>query len=264
MRNAYSAHVKQLQLKGQEDACKVYLERLKILDRNANLDAKPVPPQRPAEPARSVPTDDDPLQQRQTHRPAAGQPARGRREGVRREADPEAERLFAQAFGKAADVPLPHGPQWAYCKMFTLVERLKQAGDAVPADADAEIAAASRLSGGDPKLDDYIKKLTGELQLRKGGSPAAPAVDVKHTARGDDGWAKASRRTSACTTTSRASSPSRSSGRPSRLAPPRSPSGAATPSRGRSRATPTCTPRPRTTPRRPASRPPAPATPRSR
>ncbi|MFO0809436.1 MAG: peptidase MA family metallohydrolase [Gemmataceae bacterium] len=191
LRDAYAAYVKQLQLKGQDDLCKVYLERLRILDRNANIDAKPVPPQRPPEVARGTRLEDDPLQQ--TPKRSSPPPANLLADAEKAFGDKrygEAERLFSQAFGNATEVPLPHGPQWAYCKIFTVVERLKQSSDGVPANAEAEIAVASRLTNGDPKLDSYIKNLMGELQLRKGGAPSIPAVAAQHTPKGDDGWAK--------------------------------------------------------------------------
>ncbi len=198
LRDAYSAYVKDLQLHRRDAECAVFLERLKILDKSVNADPKPQPPQpqQPTEVARGSRPDDDPLQQTPKRRTPSQEVLADAEKAFREQRYPEADKLFAQAFGKASDVPAPHAAQWAYCKFAAVVALIQQSEAVLSAEAEAELAAGVRLAGSDPKLEPFGKQLCNEAQRRRGGAaPAAaspaPAVEVKHTAKSDDGWARA-------------------------------------------------------------------------
>ncbi len=207
LREAYYAYVKELQLAGKSDQAAVYLKRLQILDKNARGAAATTPPKSPAAApkapapevvARGVRSEDDPLQQNPRREQPTGRALLPEAEKAFAEQRyGEADRLFARAYGSDAGVSPAHGSQWAYCKLSTVVARLKEAdaaGTAAPvAELEQEVTAALRLAANDVKLDAFGRQVLEAVRQRQsaGTGPAAPAVTVRHQEAGADGWARA-------------------------------------------------------------------------
>jgi hypothetical protein len=185
LREAYAAYVKQLQLEQKDDLVDVYQKRMQILDKPAAT-----PPQ--------TASAGDPLQQ------APRRTARGER-SILPEAEKafaekryaEADDLYARAFGAAASVDPVHGPQWAYCKLFRAVARLKDAetnhSPVAAADLEKEVTAALSMAADDNKLLSFGRQVQEAIRQRAGerGRPVAIKVTVTHQPRGSDGWARA-------------------------------------------------------------------------
>jgi hypothetical protein len=197
LRDAYAAHVKDLQLAQRDDECAIYLKRLQILDKSVT-DRAPQPPPKVAEArvepaARNVRTDDDPLQQ--TPRRATAKTHEGLPEAEKAFAEKryrEADALFARAYGSDA-VPPEHASQWAYCKLYTVVAKLKDAETSRSPisgpDLEKEVTAALRMAANDPKLDVFGRQVMDAIRQRAGATPVA--VTIRHQDRGKDGWARA-------------------------------------------------------------------------
>jgi hypothetical protein len=87
--------------------------------------------------------------------------------------------------------------RWAYCKLYSVVDRLNQSGTDATAltDLEKEVNHALALA---PKLE-YGKFLLGEIQKRRDGGktpvkevkeePSAPALALRHFER-EQGWAR--------------------------------------------------------------------------
>ena len=126
LREAYAAYVKELQLANQDELCEVYQKRLQILDKSpaaAAIQSKPAA----VIPAAVGKSDDDPLQQTPRRGPVAAHgPLPEAETAFAEKRYAEADGLFGQAFAtESADAP--HARQWAYCKLYTVVARLKEA-----------------------------------------------------------------------------------------------------------------------------------------
>jgi hypothetical protein len=193
LREAYSTYVKELELAHDDDKCDVYQKRLQILDKSA-VAAAPARVPTPAQPvAQTAKPEDDPLQQtprRVTQTDSSVLPEAEKAFAEKRYA--EADQLFLRALGPEATDP-QHTPQWAYCKLFMVVARLKDAEAAhtpVPAsDLDQEVTAALRLAADDAKLVAFGRQVMDAVRQRTTG--AAPPVTVRHQDRGSDGWTRA-------------------------------------------------------------------------
>ncbi len=193
LREAYAAYVKELEFAHQDDLCAVYQTRLKILDKPA-APASPARSSVPAQPtAQPAQADDDPLQQSPRRGTAAlptALPDAEKAFAEKRYA--EADELFAKAFPPDAADP-PHAQQWAYCKLFVVVEQLKDAEAShtpiAAADLEREVTTALRLAAEDAKLIAFGRQVMDAVHQR--GTPAAAAVTVRHQDRGSDGWARA-------------------------------------------------------------------------
>src|SRR5262245_15183047 len=164
LREAYSAYVKELQLAHQDELCEVYQQRLKLIEKTGRSDSKAAP-QRPPAPAaaRGVSGDEDPLQQ-SPRRPAApdaaelAQAEQAFAAGRYREAD----ELFARA---AAAGPLSYGhqSQWAYCKLYVVVDQLRQPGPPA-AGLERDVTAALRLAEHDPGLTAFGRQVLDRVR----------------------------------------------------------------------------------------------------
>jgi tetratricopeptide (TPR) repeat protein len=193
LREAYSAYVKDLELAHNDDMCAIYQKRLQILDKSAAAPSTVRTPA-PAQPvALATAGEDDPLQQA----PRRGVPTD---HSVLSEAEKafaekryaEADESFARAFAQDAADP-QHAQQWAYCKLFKVIARLKESEAArtpIPAaDLEREVTTALRLAAEDAKLGAFARQVMDAVRQRSSGS-AAP-VTVRHQDRGSDGWARA-------------------------------------------------------------------------
>lgn len=197
LREAYATYVKELQLAKQDEQSAVYLKRLQILEKSAGDRPGPRPRRRTesrTEPVARGVRADDPLQQAPRREAPAGR-------GLLTEAERafaekrfrDADGMFARAYGSDA-VASEHAPQWAYCKLFSVVAKLKEAEAArapvAAAELEREVTAALRMAANDPKLDTFGRQVLDAVRQRGGDKPAA-AVTVKHQDRGTDGWARA-------------------------------------------------------------------------
>lgn len=204
LREAYSAYVKELQLSRSDDQAAAYLRRLQILDRSANDHAPPTQPPRsevksdpPATAAESTApkADDDPLQQPPRRSTAADRsliPMAERAFADKRYA--EADNLFGRGYGSDTVSP-QHASQWAYCKLFVVVGRLKEAeANHAPVRAselEQEIAAAQRLTANDAKLAAFGRQVLDSVRERAASATSPTTMTIRHQERGADGWAKA-------------------------------------------------------------------------
>jgi tetratricopeptide (TPR) repeat protein len=203
LREAYAAYLKELQLAHQDEPCAVYLKRLQILDKSASDRAPPRPAKltesRADAGTHAVRPDDDPLQQApRREAPAAGhQPTMSpllpdAEKAFAEKRYREADALFSRAYGTEAADP-QHASQWAYCKLYTVVARLKEAEAAqapiAAAEMEREVTAALRMAASDAKLDTFGRQVLDAVRQRAGAAPAG--VTIRHTDRGGDGWAKA-------------------------------------------------------------------------
>lgn len=204
LREAYSAYVKELQLSRKDDQATVYLRRLQILDRTANDHAPPTQPLRTdgkSEPPASATgsaaakSDDDPMQQQPRRSAAADRsliPMAERAFADKRYA--EAENLFTRGYGSDTVSP-QHASQWAYCKLFVVVGRLKDAeAHRTPArsnELEQEVAAAQRLTANDAKLAAFARQVLDSVRERAAAAPSPTPVTIRHHERGADGWSKA-------------------------------------------------------------------------
>ncbi|HEX4590656.1 MAG TPA: hypothetical protein VH120_12040 [Gemmataceae bacterium] len=189
LREAYAAYVKELQLAKNDELFEVYQKRLQILDKT--VVAVPASSARPADPP-AVQSEDDPLQQAPKRGTTGDKSLISDAEkafSAKRYA--EADTLFRRAFGGDAVDP-QHAPQWAYCKLYSVVAKLKEAeANRAPipaAEMDREVATALHLAGEDQKLIAFGRQV--QETVRQRGSTAV-AVTVKHQDRGSDGWARA-------------------------------------------------------------------------
>jgi Peptidase MA superfamily len=202
LREAYAAYLKELQLAHQDEQSAVYLKRLQILDKSASDRAPPRQPkltESRADAGSSTPPSDDPLQQaprrpsspvvnQQTASPLLPDAEKAFAEKRYRDADA----LFTRAYGTEPAAP-QHASQWAYCKLYTVVARLKEAEAAqapiAGPEMEREVTAALRMAASDAKLNTFGRQVLDAVRQRAGAAPAA--VTIRHQDRGADGWAKA-------------------------------------------------------------------------
>lgn len=203
LREAYYAYLRELQLADRRADCEEYLKRLKIIDKTAKLEDPSAPPRYgqvdvKAPPAdkvvRAVRGEDDPLQQTPLQQRQAAQELLAKAEKAFAEQRySDAGQLFSQAVERDPTLPPPLRGQWAYCKLAGVVARLRQSENQPIAPAlpelEQEVRIALSLAPKDGKLDAFGQQLLGEIRKRGGGG--APAVEVRHGARGEDGWDRA-------------------------------------------------------------------------
>jgi hypothetical protein len=214
LRDAYRAYIQELRLANQAPAAQVYVQRLQILDPGAALElagpvtppaagpapnppAAPRPPtpatSRPAAPVVRATMEDEPPEPAAAEKvkPTMQLLARAEAEFANRRFQ-EAGTLYAEAYQKDPAALGPGRERWAYCKLHRAVELINQppAAGTPWAELEAEVRHALELA---PRLE-YGKYLLEEIQKRRRPpepDTAAPAVPVRHTERGADGWARA-------------------------------------------------------------------------
>jgi hypothetical protein len=77
--------------------------------------------------------------------------------------------------------------RWAYCRLFAVAQELQRAsGSQSVTDLEREVKQAVRQA---PRLENFGQELLARLKDSAAGSE--PAVEVKHTPRGETGWAVA-------------------------------------------------------------------------
>lgn len=196
LREAYGAYVKELQFAQRDEQCAVYQKRLQILEKSATN--PPNPPQqsesRTDKGTRADAAGDDPFQQSPRRQPANGRallPEAERAFAEKRFRD--ADGLFAQVYG-SEPVDAEHAPQWAYCKLYAVVAKLREAEAArapvAAAELEGEVTAALKMAANDAKLETFGRQVLESVRQRAADRPAA-AMTVTHRDRGADGWARA-------------------------------------------------------------------------
>jgi hypothetical protein len=212
LRDAYRAYIRELRLANKEAEAREYLLRLRILDpgalmdgsvaRGANPQPAPEPPAAPRLPATATARariDDDPFRPENA---AGAEPP-----GVLRQAELEflnkhfdaAGRLYEQAYRANSNLGPESKEQWAYCKLYQVVQQLNHPPAAGPpyAELEREVRLALDLTPRE-QVQDYGKKvLLPRIQERQGGAGTDGAgrdeatIQVRHTERQADGWAVA-------------------------------------------------------------------------
>jgi hypothetical protein len=188
LREAYATYVKELALANQDELGEVYRQRLKLIEQGQPRTPPPAAPRPPAPTAaRGVSGDDEPVPQRPP-RPAAPDAAGLSRAeqafaaGHYREAD----ELYAHAASGLTPLSGAQRSQWAYCKLYAVVDRLRQPG-APPADLEKDVTAALRLAEHDTGLTTFGRTVLDRLRQR----PVGAASTVRHADRDANGWARA-------------------------------------------------------------------------
>lgn len=200
LRDAYRSYVKDLRLAGKEAEAKRFLQRLQILDPGAVLDGgitRGANAPAVAAPAKAAPIVrgirgeevDDPFANRNAIQPNGAKELLARAEtefGNRRYR--EAAALYEQAHKTDAASVAGSRERWAYCKLFRVVEAVKDdsapgiAWDELENETREAVEMAPRLQYG-PFLLEQIKK--------RRAAQETPPVAVRHFERGADGWARA-------------------------------------------------------------------------
>jgi hypothetical protein len=186
LREAYGEYVKALQFEHKDDEAAEIQKRLQVLERGSapppnavravRDDTAASPPQSKPD----IPSSDGTLAEAER----AFSEKRYRQAGE----------LFALAFSRTAAVAKSHGPQWAYCKVAVVHERLSSAGTTLEPSAatelELEISSALNMAPGDGKLGEFAKSLRDDLR-RRCTSENNSALSIKHADDKTDGWSRA-------------------------------------------------------------------------
>jgi hypothetical protein len=222
LRDAYRGYIKQLRLANRGAETQVYLKRLEILDPAARADfdalaQRPSAAQSASDAAATTPTAAELAAGSTTSRPPALL-ARGKMTDEERAAPlddpfhpsnrlrgsaqslldlaaqewekrqyPAAGRLYEQAARAEPDSTTGCRDQWAYCKLFVVVQQLSQPGSTpLPySQMEEEVRSAMTLS---PRLESQAKDLLSRIQQRRGETAEVP---VRHAEKAMNGWAVA-------------------------------------------------------------------------
>ncbi len=220
LQDAYRGYVKELRLANQDAAAETYLQRLRILDPGAVMDAALRGPPPAAGRAEQVATVEVPKQPIKV--PTAPQPpavdAAGVKPTVRMQAaeEPrptrpqdqarellaraehefsrrryvEAGNLYEQAHQADRNVAAAGRSRWAYCKLHGVVEQINQPGKQPPQWTELEREARAALDLA-PQLD-FGKQVLAEISKRKAGPATRPDawqnLPVRHVPRQPNGW----------------------------------------------------------------------------
>jgi tetratricopeptide (TPR) repeat protein len=209
LRDAYRGYIRELLQAGRHDDARLYQGRLQYLDPGARLDLPPTrspavvkapdarvpapsPQARPstagtARGAMPDPFDDSNKAPRDDAAGLARQAADAFGQGHYTDAG----RLYEQAH--RADPRSVEGfrEQWAYCKLYGVVESLNRTSGPVPPELEGEVRKALALARA-PKLEAFGKDLLRRIQERPAAAAAASASrppEVRHTPADGAGWA---------------------------------------------------------------------------
>jgi hypothetical protein len=193
LREAYAAYVKELELAQNDDLAAEFRKRLQILDKTAVTPKSGTEKAAASEPAKPPAATDDPLQQAPLRTTSTNQSVLPEAEKAFVEKRyPDADSLFSRTFG--SETPdADHARQWAYCKLYSVVARLKEAEtnrtQVAGGELEQQVSTAVRLAGDDAKLAAFGRQVMEAVHQRSAQTPAP--VAVRHQDRGSDGWARA-------------------------------------------------------------------------
>lgn len=164
LKDAYRAHLKDLQLANKTETCELFRKRLALIDQGINSPALPKP-----EVVRGARPDEDPFGQVPLSDKAessellamAGEAFVGKKYT-------EAEELFARSQAAGASLSADHKKQWAYCKLSGVVAKVNDARPHPRAELDRCVRDALTLADGDAKLVAFGAELTKEIASRGG------------------------------------------------------------------------------------------------
>jgi hypothetical protein len=224
LRDAYRGYVRELTQANRAAEAQVYMGRLRILDPGSCLDPLPTatagplpragegaapigtaalasapastelgPPKGTRAPAfRSAapdnPATDDPFAEANRAPPTAGVHELLDRAGQEfsRQNYLAAAKLYEQAGRIDATATAAAHEQWAYCKLYAVVDALNHDGSAPEPQLEQEVRAALRMATA-PKLTAFGQDVLHRLQERR----AVARVEVRHTPAQGQGWAVA-------------------------------------------------------------------------
>jgi tetratricopeptide (TPR) repeat protein len=217
LEDAYRGLVRELRLAKQHADAQRYLERLLYLDKGAILDrtladgspsATARVTETAAKPAESTAVKTSPtfrgknLEERQQATPIQDRLASSDVASLLKRAEqefdarhfPEARRLYEQ-IARLDQAAVGGDPaqceRFAYCRLYSIVERVNQGGPQKPSwpDLENEVRGALTLA---PRLESYGKNLLSQMEkYRCEAAPAAqaePSVPVRHYERDAQGW----------------------------------------------------------------------------
>ncbi len=203
LRSAYRSYIQDLRLTNREADAQVYERRLRILDPGYALEATraPVPEIKPPAAPKGKP-EPTVRGQMDEQAPALNVPAdvlrRKEARGLLTRADTEfdakhfdaAARLYEQAEQTDGATGADGHERLAYCKLFLVVQQLKQpAGDPPLPDLALEVRRALEIAPKNSGVEEFGRNLLGKIEERRSGKTEdAPAVEVRHYEQPVRGW----------------------------------------------------------------------------
>lgn len=186
LRDAYRGHVTSLEKAGDVARAKKYRGFLEILEPAPR--AAVVTPVTAAPVHRGKIEDSDPFDVSNAASGKRGHVLLAKAERAYEERGYEAAaRWYAQA--ERAEPGCARGCQerWAYCRLFAVAQELNRpSGSRSTVELEQEVKQALSMA---PRLERFGQGLLS--RMKDGGEASSPAIEVKHTPRGETGWAVA-------------------------------------------------------------------------
>lgn len=176
LREAYSAVIRDLKLKNQEEQVRQYQKKLRLLDAvpvrpgtNAGRSEEAPPAAATRDPFQQEPLPEDDSDVQQWLREAMAAFESGR--------FAEAGKLFARIHARAPERLGPRAADWAYCRVAVVVERMRSGPVTDPAlrrQLEVELDEAIRLAASKPELAEFARRV--RRRLEDGVTPVSHAV----------------------------------------------------------------------------------------
>lgn len=191
LKDAYRAHIKNLQLANRFETCETYRKRLAVIDRELPKNAAPaalaVPAAMPKpEVVRGARPEEDPFTQTPLAERSESTPDFVQQAAAAFTAKQytQAAELYQKAEQGGAVLSPDHKKQWAYARFSAVVEKVNDANPHSAANLEKEVRGGLQLCAGDAKLTQVGQDLLKEIAARSGapGSPANPPAG--------EGWTK--------------------------------------------------------------------------
>jgi tetratricopeptide (TPR) repeat protein len=179
LRDAYAGLIPQLQNGNRLDELKTYQNRLAILEPVARA------PSPRGTAARGVsPETTDPFEASNAASPKkTANLLEQAEQAFEKKQYESAATLFDRVSRQAPDSVAGCSEKWGYCKLYAVAQTINQGGNLQPDELRREIRDGVGMA---PKLKGW-----GDTLLERLAQPGAPAVNVKHTPRVGNGWARA-------------------------------------------------------------------------
>jgi len=194
LREAYTAHLKDLQLHNQDAEIPAILAKLRLYDPGAQLPGFPsepkpkirieVSPPSQREPAAKGKYDDsDPFQQTPVAQGPNADDLRRRAESAfSQDRFLEADQLFAQAYAQDPKPSIQSNAHWAYCRLFRVADQLNRNANvdaAQLADWEKETTEAMSMARDNVQLLQFGQKVLEQVRLRRSGKDAVVPVSAQ-------------------------------------------------------------------------------------